>query len=106
MMDKTEVFIMVSDNETFGLVYLEAMSRGCIVIASKNGGMDGIIKNGVNGFLCEQGNENELYKILKKIKGMSIEEKKSISENGIKTSSNFKDSHVAQNYLENVVDKV
>ena len=44
------VWIMISKNETFGLVYLEAMARGCITIGSRNQGIDGVINHGVNGF--------------------------------------------------------
>ena len=51
-MDNHDVFVMISRNETFGLVYLEAMARGCITIASRNEGFDGVIEHGVNGFLC------------------------------------------------------
>lgn len=103
LMALTEVFIMISDNETFGLVYIEAMSRGCIVVASRSGGMDGIINHGTNGFLCEQGNEHELYSICRKINEMTIKEKTMISINARKTALNFKDSKVAQKYLESVI---
>jgi glycosyltransferase involved in cell wall biosynthesis len=103
IMSETEVFIMISDNETFGLVYIEAMSQGCIVIASKHGGMDGIIVHGFNGFLCEQGNEKELEEICMKIKKMSTDEKTTISRNAINTALNFRDSMVAKIYLENIV---
>jgi glycosyltransferase involved in cell wall biosynthesis len=105
LMSQTQVFIMISDNETFGLVYIEAMSRGCIVIASKSGGMDGIINHGYNGFLCEQGNENNLMTLCKMINEMSIEEKELISHNAIKTASNFKNSKVAQRYLDTVINE-
>ncbi len=36
---------MISKNETCGLVYIEAMAVGCIMIASKNEGFDGIIND-------------------------------------------------------------
>ena len=36
--------------EAYGLVYLEAMARGCITIASRDEGFDGVIKDGINGF--------------------------------------------------------
>ena len=39
-----DCFVMVSSREAFGLVYVEAMAKGCIVIATKGQGMDGIIK--------------------------------------------------------------
>ena len=55
---------MISKEETFGLVYLEAMSMGCITIASKNEGMEGIIIDGENGFLCTAGDDDELASII------------------------------------------
>ena len=48
----TDVFVMVSEPEAFGLVYVEAMSKGCITIGTKGQGIDGVIKHGENGFLC------------------------------------------------------
>lgn len=102
-MSMTEVFIMISDNETFGLVYIEAMSQGCIVIASKDGGMDGIIKNGFNGFLCEQGNKDELIRICNIIRNMSKEEKSQISLNAINTAYKFSESNVAKEYINNIL---
>lgn len=99
-LDKAEVFIMISKIETFGLVYLEAMARGCIVVASRNEGMDGIIEDGVNGFLCEAGNEEELSSIIVKIRNMSNDELNQMSLEGIKTALNYTDSKVAKDYIE------
>lgn len=98
-LDTAEVFVMISKIETFGLVYLEAMARGCIVVASKNEGMDGIIVNGKNGFLCEAGNEIELQSIIKRIKEMPIEQLNAISIESIKTANKFTDHNVAEEYI-------
>lgn len=103
IMSLSQTFIMISDNETFGLVYIEAMSRGCIVIASKNGGMDGIIRNGENGFLCKQGDADDLIKTLVILNSMTEEEKKKISLSAIETASNFTDFKVAKKYLDIVL---
>ena len=103
-MDKAKCFIMLSERETFGLVYLEAMARGCIVIASRNEGMEGIIKDGENGFLCEAGNENELAQVLLNISSMSTFEKIRISSNALKTANLYTDQRVASNYLRAVMD--
>lgn len=46
--------------ETLCYSLLEAMAMGKIVIASRIGGMREIIQDGVNGFLFEAGNSNEL----------------------------------------------
>lgn len=101
---KHEVFIMISENETFGLVYLEAMACGCIVIASKNEGFDGIIKHGQNGFLCNAGDEKELESIIIEIKAKSNIELKKISENAISTAKNMTDDLVAERYINTVID--
>lgn len=46
---KNDIFILPSINETFGLVYAEAMSQGLPVIYSKGQGFDGQFKNGEVG---------------------------------------------------------
>ncbi len=102
-MAENEVYVMIS-RETFGLVYLEAMLQGCIVIASRFGGIDGIVIDGENGFLCEEGNAEELAEILKKIVSLSPEEKKRISRNAIETAKKFTDSKVAEMYLESITE--
>lgn len=100
--DDAECFIMISTAEVFGLVYLEAMSRGCITIAAKNEGMQGIIQNGVNGFLCEAGNKAELCSILVGINELSPKERRQISENAVETARELSDYYVAKNYIENI----
>lgn len=49
----SDLFILVSEGETFGMAYLEAAARANIVIATKNDGIDGFIRNGENGFTCD-----------------------------------------------------
>lgn len=102
LLDKNEVFIMISKNETFGLVYLEAMARGCITIASRNEGFDGIIQDGVNGFLCEAGNSDELYNVICKIRSLSKEKIQKISTNAQYTAHNLTDTNAANMYLKNL----
>lgn len=104
-MRKAQCFTMISSNEVFGLVYLEAMAQGCIVIASKGGGFDGIIVDGENGFLCEQGNHEELAQIYRRINTLSKAEKRIIAQNAIKTASTYTDSNVARRYLDSVIQQ-
>lgn len=96
---KSDVFVMVSKGEIFGLVYLEAMALGCITIASRNEGVDGIIEDGVNGFLCEAGNADELSAIISRIRNMSSEELGNISAKAKETACAYSDINVAKNYL-------
>lgn len=51
LLSKSNVFVLPSSPEGFGIVYVEAMNNGCIVIGTKNEGIDGFVKDGVNGFL-------------------------------------------------------
>lgn len=54
--DEAHVFIMLSKFETFGLVYVEAMSRGLPLIYTKNQGFDKTFKDGKVGFPIEYDN--------------------------------------------------
>ena len=105
-LDQSDVFVMISRSETFGLVYLEAMARGCITIAAKNEGFDGIIVDGENGFLCEAGNVEELTEIIKKLKNMSSEQLNTISRNALKTAYDLTDVKAARYYIEQVMSVV
>ena len=100
--EKAQCFIMISEEETFGLVYLEAMSMGCITIASRNEGMEGIIEDGVNGFLCKAGDENELANIIERINSMPQENINRISQNAIATARKLTDSKVAEYYINSI----
>lgn len=102
IMEESECFVMISNNETFGMVYIEAMAMGCITIASTGGGVDGIIKNNKNGFLSPQGDELELAKVLNKIKTLPESKKKNIQEEAIKSAIAFSDSKISEKYLENI----
>ena len=104
ILDKSDVFILISRGEVFGLVYIEAMSRGCIVIASKGEGMKGVIEHGVNGYLCESGNAEELANIIRQIQALSDGERKRISDAAIATSLKLTDVAVAKDYIETVVE--
>lgn len=104
ILEDTHIFVMISTNEVFGLVYLEAMAASCLTIASKNGGVDGIISNGINGFLCKEGDSNELFDIIKTISESSSERLTTIAEQGYKTAHIYSDSKVAQRYLENIIE--
>lgn len=97
----SDVFVLIG-MEVFGLVYIEAMMQGCIVVGTRGGGIDGIIIDGENGFLCNEGDSHQLSEILLNISKMSLNEKKRISNNAIFTASKYSDSLVAIKYLKNI----
>lgn len=97
---KAQVFVMISEGEIFGLVYLEAMAFGLIPIGSRNEGIDGIIKDGENGFLCEAGNVEDLKAIIQKIQSMSQKELEQMSARAKQTAKEYSDSGVAKRYID------
>lgn len=101
-LDKSDCFVMISKAEVFGLVYLEAMARGCIVIAGRGEGMTGIIEDGVNGFLCNSGDSEELKSIIEKIRRLSISQKEKIRCNGMATAKQYTERKCAERYLDNL----
>ncbi len=103
--DNADCMIMISRREVYGLVYLEAMARGCITIASKKEGFDGVIEDGVNGFLCEAGNIQELANIIRKINKLTPDERLAVSERAIETARRLTDKNAADLYLNNLIVK-
>lgn len=104
-MKKSHIFTMISSDETFGMVYLEAMLQGCIVIASKGGGFDGIIKDGVNGFLCEAGNADMLKQLYEQIIKLETEKRNDIGRKAIETAIQFSEKAVAERYINDVIER-
>lgn len=101
--DSAQCMIMISRGEAYGLVYLEAMARGCITIASRDEGMDGVIKDGINGFLCNAGDYEELASIIKRINALSSEERMAISNKAIETAEWLTDANAAKMYIDDVI---
>lgn len=63
-MRKCDIFSLPSYKEGFGMVYIEAMAQGKPVIGIKGEGITDVIDNGINGFLVEGKNVDELTKVL------------------------------------------
>ncbi len=103
-LNDADCFIMVSESEAFGLVYLEAMAKGCITIGTRGQGIDGVINDGINGFLSEARNSDYLANIIVNINSLSKEELIEISQNAIETAQEMTDAKVADNYLRTVIN--
>ena len=92
-MKKADIFALPSINETFGMVYLEAMASGCITVCRKDDGVSGIIKNGENGYFWQNG-------IIEKI--INSKNQNKILENSYQTLKNYTSLGACKNYLLNI----
>ncbi len=45
-----DIFVSASQSETQGLTYIEALASGLPVVAKEDRCLDGVIKNGINGY--------------------------------------------------------
>ena len=90
-MRKSDIFALPSVNETFGMVYLEAMASGCVTICSENEGVAGIIKDGENGYFWKDD-------IIEQI--LASDNQNIILENSYKTIQNYTQQKACVNYLE------
>lgn len=101
-MRDSDVFVLPSVNETFGMVYLEAMSQGCITICTKDDGISGIIKDGENGFLTLP-ISTEIRKILLNIKNMDDDTLNTLRYNSLHTIKKFTSEVCCEQYLQQLL---
>ena len=64
-----------------------------------------MIEDGVNGFLCEAGNIQELANIIRKINKLTPDERLAVSERAIETARRLTDKNAADLYLNNLIIK-
>jgi L-malate glycosyltransferase len=56
----SDLFLLPSEQESFGLVALEAMVHGVPVVCSNVGGLPEVVDDGISGFLCPLGDVNTM----------------------------------------------
>lgn len=103
LLEISEIFVLPSEWEAFGIAMLEAMAKGNAIISSDTeGGKYLIGKN--NGFIFEYGNEKELYDKLRiLIKNPKLRNK--IQKSNIKKSKEFLWKDIS-NKLEGIYKKL
>ena len=63
----SDVFVLPSENETFGQVFIEAMACGLPVIGTKVGGTPEIISDSYNGYLIPPNDSSVLAQMMEKL---------------------------------------
>lgn len=92
---KSDIFIMPSKHETFGLVYAEAMSQGLPIVYTKGQGFDGQFEEGIVGYHVECLNAEEIvYRIVDIFNNY-----REISANCVEQSSRFNWDLIVKEYL-------
>ena len=58
--DRIDILLMPSRSEGFGLTAIEGMARGCVVVASRTGGLPEVVKEGEVGLLHDTENIDDI----------------------------------------------
>lgn len=69
IMEKADSFVLPSRFETFGIVVIEAMASGLPVVVTKSGGPESFVKEGINGLVIDQ-SQNQLEKAMRAVKSI------------------------------------
>jgi len=76
---KSDIFVLPSETESFGLVFAEAMSCGLPIAASDVGGIPETVRHGIDGLLCPPGDPARLRENIIQLMS-SAEARKEISD--------------------------
>lgn len=90
----SDILVVPSVHETFGLVYAEAMSQGIPVIYTRGQGFDGQYKDGEVGFSVDCFNENEIADCIIKI----MSDYQNISDRCIGYAKRYSWQSIAEKY--------
>ena len=86
--DRHGVFLFPSFFEGFGKVFLEAMSRGLVVVAADNGGMKDIISDGLDGYKVPTGDVQAMVRCVEAALA-DPQASAAVSNRAIQTASRF-----------------
>lgn len=68
-MAQSDLFVLPSWGEGYGIVYIEAMAAGCIAVGAKGEGIEDTIVDGENGFLVPAGDIDETERVMRAVFG-------------------------------------
>lgn len=94
----SEITVVPSRNEGFGMVILEAMNQSNIVVSfNGNAGPDSLINNNVNGYLVTHGSIEDLSNQLLRLINQEFN-KQHLIENAYQTVQSYSPDSVYQSF--------
>ena len=66
-MAESDLFVLPSWGEGYGIVYIEAMAAGCIAVGAKGEGIEDTIRDGENGFLVPAGDTDAVCRVMRDV---------------------------------------
>ena len=91
----SDIFVMPSYTESFGLVYAEAMSQGLPVIYSKGQGFDGQFTEGAVGYHVDSGSPDDVAVGIKRV----VENYSDIQKNVVSSAREFSWTKLIEKYV-------
>lgn len=73
LLQASDIFVLSSDSEGFGIALVEAMSTGLVCIATRGGGPSEIITDGENGYLVDISDDGVLFGLQKVLRLDAVE---------------------------------
>lgn len=103
-MAHSDALALISRSETLGMVYLEAMACGALVIASRGQGVDGVIQHGESGWLLDPNRPvaalaEALAELLHKLLSMKEDEAFAMRERAMAQVRHLEEGAVSRRYL-------
>lgn len=93
-MRQSDIFVMPSHTETFGLVYAEAMSQGLPVLYTRGQGFDGQFPDGTVGYAVD---DRDVGDVAQKIR-MVMEQYDTLARNAYEGAAKFSWDRIASEY--------
>ena len=66
-MGESDLFVLPSWGEGYGIVYIEAMAAGCIAVGAQGEGIEDTIRDGENGFLVPAGDTDAVERVMREV---------------------------------------
>jgi glycosyltransferase involved in cell wall biosynthesis len=105
MLRKTDIFILASNWEAFGIVIAEAMSYGAAILSSDTEGGRFLVREGENGYIFKY---KDVKALIKYINELVINEKilRSFQEKSLELSGQYSKDKVKQIYQDIILENI